>query len=406
MIISLLTFKKRLRVLYELTLKSEVFTKSNSMKASGLLFLFLLIMSCGSPDNEIIEVDFERISDNEITLSAIADDITYVTLDNNYPMSIFYGIELFNDTIYVDEKDNGMFALDMTGKIIRRYGSRGRGPGEYFYGLRFSIDRNDRVIYLLDRKNILKYSLDGTFLGNISLEKYPGHFSDIKFQDSLIIAFDFNAGNAVYNWIVIDAEGNLIKGKFNSVPSFKSGWGFRERAYELESSTYYYNVYNDTVFSISPDLSYRTSFLFKPSELRWPRHQVDLSERFNYILVNLVLETRAFIVIQYYYKKSHMAFIDKSNGKSYKVTWEEENGGIINDLDRGVPFEPIQYLKKEGREYLVGYTQALDIISRVHSDDFKNSTPKSPKKKEALSRLAENLKETDNPLLTLVRLKN
>ena len=381
--------------------------KNNSMKASGLLFLFLLVMSCGSPDNEIIEVDFERISDNAITLSAIADDITYVTLDNNYPMSIFYGVELFNDTIYLNERNNGMFAMDMSGKIIRRYGSRGRGPGEYVYGLKFTIDRTSRVIYLLDRNNILKYSLNGTFLGNISLEKFPGLFGDIKSKNSLIIAFEnINVGKAVYNWIVIDAEGNLIREKYNSIPSFKTGWGFIERAYELESNTYYYSIYNDTVFCISPDLSYSTSFLFKPSELRWPRHHVDLSGRFDYINVSRVFETKAFILLKYYYKKNNIAFIDKSNGKSYKVTWEEENGGIINDLDGGALFEPIQYLKKDGREYLVGYTQTIDIISRVHSDDFKNYTPKKPNGKEALNSLAENLKETDNPLLTLVRLKN
>ncbi len=362
-------------------------------------------MSCSSPDNDIIEVDFERISDNEITLSAIADDITYIELDSDYPMSIFYMVEIFNDTIYVDEKDNGMFALDMTGKMIRRYGSRGRGPGEYIYGLRFTIDRENRILYLLDRNKILKYSLDGTFLGIISLEKYPGSFSEIKFQGSSIIVFDFNAGWAAYDWIVIDAEGNLIKGKYNSVPSFKSKWGFIHNIYEFESSTYYHNVYNDTVFSISPDLSYRTSFLFRPSELRWPRHDLDLSERFNYILLNLVLETKAFVVLQYYYKKSYMAFIDKSNGKSYKVTWEGENGGIINDLDGGAPFEPKQYFEEDGREYLVGYTQPVNILTRLRSDDFKNSVPGYPEKKEALVKMAENLKETDNALLTIVRLK-
>ena len=390
----------------ELDPECEVSAKRNSMKASGLLFLFLLVMSCSSTVNEIIEVDFERISDNEITLSAIADDITYMTLDNNYPMSIFYGIELFNDTIYLDEKDNGMFAMDMSGKIIRRYGSRGRGPGEYVYGLRFTIDRGNRILYLLDRNNILKYSLNGTFLGSISLEKYPGHFSDIRFKNSLIIAFEFiNVGKAVYNWIVLDTDGNLISEKYNSIPSFKTGWFFNEKTYELGSNTYYYNIYNDTVFSISPDLSYSTSFLFRPSELRWPRHHVDLAERFDYINVGRVFETRAFILLKYYYKKNNIAFINKNNGKSYKVTWEEENGGIKNDLDGGAPFEPKQYFEEDGREYLVGYTQALDIISRVHSNDYKNYTPIYPEKKEALTKIAENIKETDNALLTIVRLK-
>jgi hypothetical protein len=299
-----------------------------------------------------------------------------------------------------------MFSLDMTGKMIRRYGSRGRGPGEYIYGLRFTIDRENRILFLLDRNNILKYSLDGTYLGNISLEKYPGLFDDIKFKNSLIIVFEYiNVGKAVHNWIVIDTEGNLISEKFNSIPSFKTGWGFNESAYEFESSTCYYNVYNDTVFSISPDLSYRTSFLFRPSELRWPRHDVDLSESFNYLLVDLVLETRAFILLKYYYEKNNIAFINKSNGKSYKVTWEGENGGIINDLDGGAPFEPKQYFEEGGREYLVGYTQPVNILTRLRSDDFKNSVPGYPEKKEALVKMAENLKETDNALLTIVRLK-
>lgn len=363
-------------------------------------------MSCTSPDIEIIEVDFERISDNEITLSAIADDITYVPLDNNYPMSIFYGVEIFNDTIYLDEKDNAMFAMDMSGKIIRRYGSRGRGPGEYVYGLRFTTDRENRVIFLLDGKNILKYSLDGTFLGNISLEKYPGLFGDIKCKNSLIIAFEFiNVGKAVNNWIVIDTEGNLISEKYNSITSFKTGWFFNERAYELDSNTYYYNIYNDTVFSISPDLSYSTSFLFRPSELRWPRHHVDLSEMTNYISDNLFFETRAFILLKYYYKENNIAFIDKSNGRSYKVTWEGKNGSIKNDLDGGAPFEPKDYFARDGREYLVGYTDAIDILTRLRSDDFKKYAPVYPEKKKALAGMAENINEADNALLTIVRLK-
>ncbi len=376
------------------------------MKAACFLLPLLLVASCGSTDDEIIKVDFEKLSENEISLSEIDDDITYIPLDNDYPMSIFYRIEIFNDTIYLDEMGNGMFALDMSGKMTRRYGSRGRGPGEYVYGLRFTIDRNNRILYLLDMKNILKYSLDGTFLGNISLEKYPGHFRDIKCQNSVIIVFEFiGAGKAVYNWIVIDAEGNLIKEKYNSVPSFKSGWGFTESVYELESSTYYYNIYNDTVFSISPDLSYKASFLFKPSELRWPRHDTDFSERFNYINVDLVLETRAFILLQYYYKKSNMAFIDKGSGKSYKVTWEEGNGGIINDLDGGAPFEPKKYFEEDGIEYLIGYTQPVNILTRLRTDDFKHSVPRYPAKKEALVKMSEKLKETDNALLTIVRLR-
>jgi len=37
---------------------------------------------------------------------------------------------------------------------------------------------------------------------------------------------------------------------------------------------------------------------------------------------------------------------------------------------------------------------------------FKNSTPKYPEKKKELATLADSLKETDNPVLIMLRLKN
>ncbi len=101
------------------------------MKASLYVLTLFLVVSCSSADNVIIMVDLENLDGEEITLSEIADDITYVPLDNDYPMSFYFQrIEILEDTIYLTEKDIGMFALDMSGKMVKRYGSKGRGPGE------------------------------------------------------------------------------------------------------------------------------------------------------------------------------------------------------------------------------------------------------------------------------------
>lgn len=107
------------------------------MKISCFLFIIFFITSCKSSDNEIIQIDLGKTAGHEITLSSLADEITYVPLDNSYTMSIYFQrTEIINDTIYLNEKDNGMFALDKSGKMVRMYGKRGRGPGEYF---RFQI---------------------------------------------------------------------------------------------------------------------------------------------------------------------------------------------------------------------------------------------------------------------------
>ncbi|MDZ7634775.1 MAG: 6-bladed beta-propeller [Bacteroidales bacterium] len=175
------------------------------MKQYLYMVFFLPLLSCNSPVSKITEVDLENLNGEEITLSEIADDITYVPLDNDYPMSIYFQrIEILEDTIYLTEKDIGMFALDMSGKMVKRYGSKGRGPGEYMYGNKFTIDRKGQILYLLDMKSILKYSLDGTYLGKISLDKYPGNFKELRFKDSQLILFEYIAlGEAVYDWIVM-----------------------------------------------------------------------------------------------------------------------------------------------------------------------------------------------------------
>jgi hypothetical protein len=382
------------------------------MKQYLKVAFFLPLLSCNSTISEIIEIDLGRFDGTTISLSEIADDITYIPIDNDYPMSIYFQrIEIFDDTIYLTEKDIGMFALDMSGKMVKRYGSKGRGPGEYMYGNKFTIDREGRILYLLDMKNILKYSLDGTYLGKISLDKYAGNFKELRYKDSMLMLFEFIAlGEAVYDWIAIDSSGNLIREKLNYIPSFKSTFGPGGGVYEFDKSIGYWNGYNDTVFSVAADMSYGVSFFIAPSELRWPRNDIEPALMPKYIGLHLILETERFIILKYFFKEQTLGFIDKRNKRSYKVSWQpvnhlDNNGGLPNDLDGGVPFQPKHYFEKNGVEYLVGFTQPVDILTRISSGDFSNSAVKCPEKKEALIKLAGKIVETDNSILTIVRLK-
>jgi hypothetical protein len=60
---------------------------------------------------------------------------------------------------------------------------------------------------------------------------------------------------------------------------------------------------------------------------------------------------------------------------------------------------------KNGREYIVGLINPYQIKTLVMNNEFKNSISKYPEKKKELEKLANSLKETDNPVLMIVRLK-
>jgi hypothetical protein len=54
---------------------------------------------------------------------------------------------------------------------------------------------------------------------------------------------------------------------------------------------------------------------------------------------------------------------------------------------------------------MFGLIDSWQIKSHVESPGFSNTKPTLPEKKEELEKLAARLKETDNPVIVLVRLK-
>jgi hypothetical protein len=79
---------------------------------------------------------------------------------------------------------------------------------------------------------------------------------------------------------------------------------------------------------------------------------------------------------------------------------------IQNDVDGGFPLsESISYYFENGKEYIIQLMTSFDLKRYILSDTFKDAIPKYPEKKQELERLVIGLKETDNPVLMMVRLK-
>ncbi len=55
---------------------------------------------------------------------------------------------------------------------------------------------------------------------------------------------------------------------------------------------------------------------------------------------------------------------------------------------------------------MVMWAEATDLKYHIASDDFKNAVVKYPEKKQKLLELADNLAETDNPVLMVVKVKS
>jgi hypothetical protein len=387
------------------------------MKPIHFFLLLLLTVSCKSQDKDLYHFDPRTLKENKISLSEIADDISYVPLDNSFPISLIYSPRyIIKNSIYLSALNSGVMVFDREGKFLRKIGSIGRGPGEYNYYYKFTVDGKSETVCILDFDIIKVYSKTGNFLRNISLKELGEGVDAIEFYDSkLFVSFPPQYTGSKYDWVILDTLGNLVKKKAGAIPQFTSNWPVSGGLYKFDNRIYRWHSYIDTVFSISSDLNYEPSFLFSPGEHRVPKSELrDLKIIGLYFNPGSVFETSRFLRVNYgYNKKLTIALIDKKSKTSY-LTYLESGpavlgnnfiGGILNDLDGGVRFQPENYFAENGREYMFGLINPFQIKALIANNEFKNYIPKFPEKKKELEKLANSLKETDNPVLMLLRLK-
>jgi hypothetical protein len=399
------------------------------MRTILLLILVILLISCKTKDNSLYEIDPRTFIENKITLADIADDIRYIRLDNSIPF-INFNYELTPDFIYISAKGIGILKFDRQGRLIKKIGSHGRGPGEFIYGINFTVDEKTGNVFVIDRPNITKvYGNNGTFIRDILLNKIGGGVGwggNIEIFNSLLFfPNSLGQGDSKYDWAFLDTLGNLVAIKENSLPPFQTNAGRNACIYKFENKILYFNYFNDTIFSISSDLDYHAEYIFAQGDHRWPKTGItgrsiveNSAQVYKAFDPGIVFETKRFIVLQYgYLDIGAICFIDKKSKKTFLAFKLDESPtqytrirkytiNLINDLDGGMPLKNLNYYFENDVEYLTSLINPLDLIVYVSGDEFKNMLPKYPEKKKELKKLANSLKETDNPVLILVKLKN
>jgi hypothetical protein len=370
----------------------------------------MITLSCSAQNGSPFKIDPRKFIDNKITLAEIADDIIYIPLDNKFPIGSIISYKILKNSIYINAKDIGVVRFNNDGKNPIIIGKIGRGPGEYSAAVSFAVNEKSGTIYILDWRKIEVFSKDGVFLRSIPLSECNDSNCFLGmdlYNSNLLLVQYIQYGQAKYNWIIKDTIGNTIKEKKNSIPVFPNrdpGFG---GLYEYNNKLSYWNHYNDTVFTILPDLSYTASILFARGSYRLPIEGIKPTSSARYFIIRHLFETNSFIVLVYRFEQKRvMALIDKVNNKSYlSYLGDDGTGGITNNLDRGTSFQAFSSFERNDQEYLVGLLEPLMLKRHINSDEFKNTKTVNPEKKKNLEKFANSINEADNQILMLVKLK-
>lgn len=318
-----------------------------------------------------------------------------------------------DDNYFLLKHWNKILKFRSDGSFVGPVGTKGRGPNEYTVAHDIDVNPENHNTYLVSawQKKFNVYSDTGGFIRSFQMPIYaPVEF---KFVDGNILCYSDNLqGNIENSFILLDTNGIILKKFPNKYPfKRKDGFGFTHENlfYRFNNQLLKKEVYSDTIY-VYKNMDFRPSLVIEVGErLITPKARSEfdgLEIGKKYINPLNLFEFGDFVYYAFINEfilggdtKIYGFFGSKKNDFEALINLEN---GLINDLDGGPNILPVT-IKDDNT--VIAIIDALKLKSHVASVDFRNSKPKLLQKKKDLEKLANNITETDNPILILLKLK-
>lgn len=373
-------------------------------------------------DNEVHEINLEsqfKSTDDKMRLSDAVCDVEYIKLEtiNQSLLPFITRVEVSGDFVFLSESPfNNVFMFNKEGGFIRKLGKIGQGPGEYALGRSFAC--NDSLIYIqtnwLNKIRIYSWK-DNSYKNDIY---NTDDVSNIYALSNNVVCALVTRGaqiERIFTALVITNNNDTISylcPDLNFESLRKSSKHVLTNGINSWQTKDYVNVYefnNDTIYKIT------ASGIFPRYTLRLGKYKMpetifyNLNERFKeepgYFSIYSFAESKDFLYIKFNYEKQDWYVqYDKINSttKFWKLRNDPDYGsGFYNDIDGG----PIVFLRHIKGDYLwrtIDYELAQEYLTEEH---FSSMEVKFPEKQAELIKLIKELKEDDNPILALYKLK-
>lgn len=419
------------------------------MRIKILAFLLIIIsFSCGRESNykttnsdSILEIDLLSEPESKITrLSEIAENVEYIpmqTTDSSLIGDLVRKIVNIDDRIYILNSglESEILCFNTDGKFYYKINKSGRGPEEYLSLTDFDINYDNKLLTILSaldsRIKVYRISESGfTFQRSVSLsDPRPYRIAVVPETDNIFLAIPpGNGGTAPTLSILINTYGDTLHLKPNCYKiDVIASTHFLSTSdvlvYSIGNTVCFKELFSDTVFYVDskdnffkPRMVLNTHGTLSTPEMRSGLQETEKNTTFIYN----IFETTNHVF--YLYKKAQETKInrilfDKKTKTKYKldvktisatianIPRDEEKTVLKDDLSGGPDFNiEFSYNYCNGVK-LFSFVDTKTLKNYVAGEEFKNSRVKNPEKKQELEKLADSLKETDNPVLVMLTAK-
>lgn len=254
------------------------------MKNLFYLIIVLIGFSCkGSLSNseKIKSIDLGEIratpKQEKVTLEDLNVTIQSIRLETN-DSCILNKITQLVDVDYLwIVADRQLYKFDKSGTFIGKIGQKGQGPAEYVAPERIQVDREQKIVYVIDYfgRKMMAFDYEGHFLRSLPLpEDYS--LNRIALDNGQLYYSSYN-NSVMPDLLACD----MTTGKIDTV-------SFRERTmgqeayagetfiYHLDGKAYLYHYFNDTVYTFANN-SLTPAYLFKLGDSKFTFKQLTIT---------------------------------------------------------------------------------------------------------------------------------
>ncbi|MDP3397513.1 MAG: 6-bladed beta-propeller [Bacteroidales bacterium] len=400
-----------------------------------LIILFIIaITSCQNnsgnqpKDLRIIDVEGGVGKGRLVKLSEIAESIEYIPLETNSEAVVgkifFERIIYEKDCFYFMERSRSIIIYDKSGKYFNRINRYGRGPQEYETAFDMDVDIITGNILIVGMNKIIEYSINGDFIRIVNFRNNTllndQFITKVQKIDNKYFLLARISKITKHSGFIIDSASNIIKSIFYPESQYEiylrnPDLIMLPTSFMFKDTVRLIKGYNQEILRINKKFEVDTAFILNYGKYTadlnnmnhllsrapyiWSRFKIFESDQYLFMFFHVgPLADKPAKMIgmrgnQYDYQHD-CSFFNKRTGEFQFIHQPEINQlGFVEDFEGGPAVWP-KYVSSDG--YLITYLYAHEF--KAHAETHEVS--------ERFKQIAHSLKDTDNPVIVRVKLKN
>ncbi|MGE4414075.1 MAG: 6-bladed beta-propeller [Bacteroidales bacterium] len=404
------------------------------MKRLIFIIMIIALFSCTEEDKpkdlRVIDLAGNVGKTSIVNLSEIAENIEYIPLETNDESllaSPLMHLNFENGRLYIRQFQTEIKIFSQDGKFIKSFNKQGRGPQEYEGLYRFYVDPSTNNLFVYSYKGLTEYNNEGDFIKRILFKQKkdyliygPEKYFQINDNVNLITLGKYKSR---YSSCVTDSLFNVLyfinyseKDHSIRLNSQRQDPLLSPYFYKFRDSVRIFNGYDHNILTASNSKGVDASFVLNYGKYDYINANLNVRNYNNLSFIrrySSVYESTNYIFMQFHmgslpHKKVMLkrgkaeetvelpiaeSIFNKKTGEFIFIDQPEFNQfGFKDDLQGGPAFWPY-YISED--DYMVTLINAHNFIE--HAKTYEVS--------DKYKKVADNLKETDNPVLVLVKLK-